>query len=61
MKKVLTILGATLLAISMFGFAAQAATIIFLLFEGALVDSQNFHETWPIESARERVAALLAA
>ena len=40
--------------------AAQAATVIFLLFEGAIVEAQNFHQTWPIDSAREQVAKLLA-
>jgi AcrR family transcriptional regulator len=42
-------------------FAKQKGSIIFLLFEGALVESQNFRDTWPIVSARKEVKALLAA
>ena len=41
-------------------FAKQKGSIIFLLFEGALVESQNFRDTWPIVSARKEVKALLA-
>lgn len=32
---------------------------IFLLFEGALVESQNFHETWPVLAAQKQVQSLL--
>ena len=41
--------------------AKQNGTSIFLLFEGALVESQNFHETWPVEIARNEVERILAA
>ena len=32
---------------------------IFLLFEGALVESQNFQETWAVDSAKRQVQSLL--
>ena len=41
-------------------FTTQKGSIIFLLFEGALVESQNFQDTWPIVSARKEIKALLA-
>ncbi len=34
--------------------------VIFMLFEGALVQMQNFRETWPAQAARIHVATLLA-
>ena len=40
--------------------ASQDASIIFILFEGALVEAQNFHDSWPIRSARKHVAEILA-
>ena len=40
--------------------ASEDAKVIFLLFEGALVEAQNFHELWPVKTARKKVAALLA-
>lgn len=40
--------------------AAAKGSTIYLLFEGALIESQNFHETWPVESARAAVEAMLA-
>ena len=33
----------------------------YLLFEGALVEAQNFAEVWPIRAAREAAVSLLAA
>jgi AcrR family transcriptional regulator len=41
--------------------AIENAKIIYLLFEGALVESQNFHQVWPVHSARKKVAELLEA
>jgi len=40
-------------------FGKQKGTTIFLLFEGALVESQNFRDTWPIASARKAVNGIL--
>ena len=40
--------------------AQQKGRSIFLLFEGALVESQNFHETWPVDVARNEVERILA-
>lgn len=39
--------------------ARQIGTTIFLLFEGALVEAQNFHKSWPIDTARNATSALL--
>ena len=41
--------------------AGDDAQIIYLLFEGALVEAQTFHELWPVRCARKKVAELLAA
>jgi AcrR family transcriptional regulator len=45
------------------GLSAEEAevrgTVIFLLFEGALVEAANFGELWPVEAARGQVEALL--
>mgnify|MGYP001824616841 CR=1 FL=1 len=41
--------------------AAENAKVIYLLFEGALVESQTFHELWPIHCARKKVAEILAS
>ncbi|AWN17208.1 TetR/AcrR family transcriptional regulator [Salinisphaera sp. LB1] len=38
-----------------------AADTIYLLYDGAIVESQNFQAVWPIESARRAVAHLLSA
>ena len=38
----------------------QKADVIFLLFESALVESQNFRSKWPIDIASKHVTALLA-
>lgn len=35
------------------------ANIIYVLIEGAIVASQNYHNTWPISAAREAVKKLL--
>jgi len=40
-------------------FAKQKASVIFLLFEGALVEAQNVRDTWPIAAARKEVKSLL--
>ncbi len=37
----------------------QKGTAIYLLFEGALVAAQNFHETWPIHTARNEAGKIL--
>ena len=42
-------------------FAKHKGTIIFLLFEGSLVEAQNFRDVSPIISARKEVKNLLAA
>ncbi len=41
-------------------FASHKGTIIFLLFEGALIESQNFRKVWPITAARKEIKSLLA-
>lgn len=41
--------------------ARQMGTVIYLLFEGALVEAQNFHETWPITTARDEIQSRLAS
>ena len=42
-------------------FVRQKGTVIFLLFEGALVEAQNFCDTWPIAAARKEVRTLLSS
>lgn len=42
-------------------FAKHKGTIIFLLFEGSLVEAQNFRDVSPITSAKKEVKNLLAA
>ena len=42
-------------------FAKQKGSVIFLLFEGALVETQNFRDTWPINAARKEVKGMLSA
>jgi AcrR family transcriptional regulator len=42
-------------------YSKQKGTLIFLLFEGALVEAQNFRDLSPIVCARKEVKALLAA
>lgn len=37
----------------------QLGTTLFLLFEGTLIELQNFREPWPLESARQHIEALL--
>lgn len=34
--------------------------VVYLLFEGALVETQNFRELWPVETARKEVEMILA-
>lgn len=41
--------------------ANRTGTLLFLLFEGALIESQNFQQPWPIETARQGVDPLLKA
>ncbi len=41
-------------------FSKQKGTLIFLLFEGALIEAQNFRDLSPIVSARKELKALLA-
>jgi AcrR family transcriptional regulator len=43
------------------GFAKQKGSAIFLLFEGALVEAQNFRDVWPITASRKEVKTLLSA
>ncbi|MFV1995360.1 MAG: TetR/AcrR family transcriptional regulator [Verrucomicrobiales bacterium] len=38
----------------------RMSDIIFLLFEGALIEAQNFREAWPIRTARKATEQLLA-
>ena len=42
-------------------FAKQKGSVIFLLFEGALIEAQNFRDPWPIVAARKEVKGMLAA
>lgn len=37
----------------------QIGSTLFLLFEGTLIEMQNFREQWPIEAARKQVKSLL--
>ena len=39
--------------------ACHIGTTIFLLFEGALVEAQNFRKPWPIDTARAAAISLL--
>tara|TARA_R110002096_G_scaffold164099_6_gene331789 strand:+ start:2508 stop:3116 length:609 start_codon:yes stop_codon:yes gene_type:complete len=39
--------------------ARQLGSVLFLLFEGALVETQNFHDTWPVEVARVQAKKLI--
>lgn len=39
--------------------AIQRGSTIYLLFEGALVESQNFQDTWPVDAALNQVQQLL--
>lgn len=40
-------------------FGNQKGTAIFLLFEGALIETQNYRDPWPIKAARKEIASLL--
>ncbi|MFT4548530.1 MAG: AcrR family transcriptional regulator [Verrucomicrobiales bacterium] len=40
-------------------FAKQKGSVIFLLFEGALIEAQNFRDPWPIVAARKEVKSML--
>lgn len=37
----------------------QLGTVLFLLFEGTLIELQNFREPWPLDGARQHVESLL--
>ena len=37
----------------------QIARTIYVLFEGSLIELQNFREVWPVQAAREQVKRLL--
>lgn len=37
----------------------QVAAILFLLFEGTIIEMQNFRELWPLEAAKKQVQDLL--
>ena len=39
--------------------AVQHGSTLYLLFEGALVESQNFQDTWPVDAAHNQVHQLL--
>lgn len=41
--------------------ARQTGTTIYLLFEGAVVEAQNFHHPWPIHTARLASRTLLVS
>jgi AcrR family transcriptional regulator len=41
--------------------ARQKGSLIFLLFEGALVETQNFRDLWPVQVARTETETLLTA
>jgi AcrR family transcriptional regulator len=38
---------------------SQIATTLFLLFEGALLEMQNFRDTWPLDAAKAQAKILL--
>ncbi len=38
----------------------QRANLVYLLFEGAIVESQNFRDLWPIQTARDSMRDLIA-
>ena len=38
----------------------QVARTVYILFEGALIEMQNFRDAWPAQAAREQVRRLLA-
>lgn len=40
--------------------AKEKGTLLYVLFEGALVESQLFSDSWPVEAARKAVQNLLA-
>lgn len=37
----------------------HTGSVLFLLFEGTLIEMQNFREQWPVEAARKQVQSLL--
>jgi AcrR family transcriptional regulator len=39
---------------------SQIARTIYILFEGALIEMQNFRDVWPVQAAREQVRRLLS-
>lgn len=39
--------------------SAKIARALFILFEGALVEMQNFEEQWPLEAAKREISRLL--
>ncbi|WP_309398232.1 TetR/AcrR family transcriptional regulator [Cerasicoccus maritimus] len=39
--------------------ADQTGTVIYLLFEGALLEMQNFCEPWPLDTAKQHLESLL--
>lgn len=39
--------------------ARQTGSTIYLLFEGAIIEAQNFHELWPVQAARKASKTLL--
>lgn len=41
-------------------FGNQKGSAIFLLFEGALIETQNFRDPWPVKAARKEIVNLLA-
>jgi hypothetical protein len=38
----------------------QIARTLYILFEGALIEMQNFRDVWPAQAAREQVRRLLS-
>jgi AcrR family transcriptional regulator len=38
---------------------SQIARSIYIIFEGALIEMQNFRDVWPVQAAREQVRRLL--
>ncbi len=41
-------------------FVRQKGTVLFLLFEGSLIEAENFRDAWPIAAARKEVRTLLS-
>ena len=41
-------------------YGEHKGRVIYLLYEGAMVESQNFRDTWPVKTAKKEVKSMLA-